>query len=159
MCRPLCVFVPPAKARRGAAIVEFALILPLMLLLLAGIFEFGRAFWYYDALVKATRDAAREMSVAPLASVGTTTGRAKDDVVTAAAGAGVPAFTSANVQVVCLDASISTESACVDGTRPGAVTVRIINYSINIGQVIPFVVGSSSYLTSLAPHTTMRYMP
>jgi len=43
---------------RGAAVVEFAIVLTLMLLITAGIFEFGRAFEYYDALAKATRDGA-----------------------------------------------------------------------------------------------------
>ena len=47
----------------GVAAVEFALLLFLLLILVAGIVEFGRAFWYYDALAKATRDGARFLSM------------------------------------------------------------------------------------------------
>jgi Flp pilus assembly protein TadG len=149
---------------RGAAVVEFALILTLLISLLAGIFEFGRAFWYYDALTKATRDGARLMSVsdkATIASAGVQA--AKDAVVFALAdpdrGAGVPGVTTDNVDVVCLSAAFDPGPACADGTAPGGVRVQI-NYPIAIGQFIPFLIGAtSSYSATLAPHTTMRYMP
>lgn len=150
--------------QHGLAVVEFALILTLMISLLAGIFEFGRAFWYYDALTKATRDGARLMSVCDRSTIGSTgVQAAKDAVVFAIAdrnkGAGVPGFTTANVDVTCLDAAFNAGPACSDGTAPGGVRVQI-NYPISIGQFIPFLVGaSSSYSATLAPHTTMRYMP
>jgi Flp pilus assembly protein TadG len=49
---------------RGAALVEFALTLPLMLLLLVGIMDFGMAFQRYNALNNAAREGAR-MAVLP----------------------------------------------------------------------------------------------
>ena len=45
--------------RRGAAAVEFALIAPLFLLLLAGIIEFGQAFRIQHAVSNASRRGAR----------------------------------------------------------------------------------------------------
>jgi Flp pilus assembly protein TadG len=48
-----------SSGQRGAAVVEFAIVLPLLLLIAFGIFEFGRAIYVYNTLVKATRDAAR----------------------------------------------------------------------------------------------------
>jgi Flp pilus assembly protein TadG len=45
--------------QRGVAAVEFAILLPLLLLIVFGITEFGRALHYYNTIVKATRDAAR----------------------------------------------------------------------------------------------------
>jgi Flp pilus assembly protein TadG len=45
--------------QRGVAAVEFAILLPLLLLIVFGITEFGRALYYYNTIVKATRDAAR----------------------------------------------------------------------------------------------------
>ena len=140
---------------RGAAIVEFALVLTLMLLITAGIFEFARAFQYYDALAKSTRDAARYMSVAPKATISSVAvGNAKDLVVTAANAANLsPILTTAEVVVTC------TPAACADGTAPTDVEVSISGYSINIGGVMPFVSGTTSYTgVALAPHTTMRYM-
>jgi Flp pilus assembly protein TadG len=150
--------------QHGIAVVEFALILILLISLLAGIFEFGRAFWYYDALTKAARDGARLMSVSDKATISSAgVQAAKDAVVFAVAdpnkGAGVPDFTTANVDVTCLDAAFNPGPACADGTAPGGVRVQI-NYPMTIGQFIPFLIGAStSYSATLAPHTTMRYMP
>lgn len=47
------------RKRRGQAMTEFALLVPFMLLLVLGIFEFGRAFYYYSALANAAREGAR----------------------------------------------------------------------------------------------------
>lgn len=142
----------------GGAVVEFALLLTLLITLVAGIFEFGRAFWYYDALTKATRDGARFMSVAStdtIASAGVVA--AKDLIVTAARNAGIPSFLAGNVDVVCLDASFN-DSVCTDGTTPGGIRVQA-SYPMTIGQFIPFLLGGSMrYAATLAPHTTMRYM-
>lgn len=51
----------PAR-QRGVAAVEFAILLLPMLLIAFGIVEFGRAFYQYNTLVKATRNAARYLS-------------------------------------------------------------------------------------------------
>jgi Flp pilus assembly protein TadG len=145
--------------QRGGAAVEFALVLTLLISVLAAIFGFGRAFWYYDALTKATRDAARAMSVSPKAGIATTAvAAAKDLVVAAAAAANVPDFSGANVSVVCLDAGF-VDATCTDGSAPGAVRVEITGYTMAVGQYIPFLLGATrSYTTTLAPRTTMRYM-
>ena len=57
------------SSQRGAALVELAFVMVLMLLIGAGTVEFGRSFWYADALTKATRDGARLMSTWPVASI------------------------------------------------------------------------------------------
>jgi hypothetical protein len=49
--------------RRGAAMVEFALVCPLFLLLLGGIIEFGQAFRIQHALSNAARRGARSAIV------------------------------------------------------------------------------------------------
>lgn len=48
--------------QRGAAAVEFALLLMPMLLLLFGVTEFGRAMYQYDAIAKSVRGAVRHLS-------------------------------------------------------------------------------------------------
>lgn len=48
---------------RGAALVEFALILPILLILLLGIIDFGLYFYNDLQLTHAARDAARRASV------------------------------------------------------------------------------------------------
>ena len=51
--------------QRGVAAVEFALLLALLLIPLGyGATEFGRAFYQYNTLLKATRSAAREFTLA-----------------------------------------------------------------------------------------------
>ena len=45
--------------RRGQTLVEFALILPIFLLLLVGIFDFGRAIYAYNTVSNAAREGGR----------------------------------------------------------------------------------------------------
>lgn len=53
----------PRTRERGAALVEMALILPVLILLLLGIFEFGRAYNAKITLTHATREAVRELAI------------------------------------------------------------------------------------------------
>lgn len=53
----------PSRKQRGAALIELALITPLLLLLTFIATEFGRAMYEYNAVVKSTRDAVRYLSV------------------------------------------------------------------------------------------------
>jgi Flp pilus assembly protein TadG len=127
----------PSSKQSGAALVEFGLMVTILFLLLAGTYEFGRAFAYYDALSKATRDGARFMSVAKKTNISS-------------------GFARSNVVITCLDASYN-DSACVDGTAPGGVRVEISGYAVNIGQTVPLI-GNSVRMINLTPRTTMRYM-
>jgi Flp pilus assembly protein TadG len=47
---------------RGAALVELALVLPLLILLTLIATEFGRAIYQYNTIAKSVRDAARYLS-------------------------------------------------------------------------------------------------
>ena len=47
------------RRRKGQALVEFALIIPIFLLLVLGVFEFGRAWNVYQVLDEAVRVGAR----------------------------------------------------------------------------------------------------
>lgn len=60
---------PPKKSRftrndRGQSLVEFALTLPMLLVVMLMITEFGRALFQYNVLVQATREGARTAVVA-----------------------------------------------------------------------------------------------
>jgi Flp pilus assembly protein TadG len=44
---------------RGQAMVEFALVIPVFILLMVGIFDLGRVIWVNDTLSTAAREAAR----------------------------------------------------------------------------------------------------
>lgn len=140
--------------QRGAAAVEFALLLIPLLMIVTGIIEFGRAFWYYDALAKSTRDGARYLSnsrVGPTVALNTAMqNQAKTMVVNAASLAQVPSFSAGDVAVACDP----------DCNAPTYVTVRINAYPIIIGGWIPVFIptGATTWSSTLSPYTTMRYM-
>ncbi|MET0212096.1 MAG: TadE/TadG family type IV pilus assembly protein [Vicinamibacterales bacterium] len=64
---------PVAREReRGSAMVEAAISIPLLLVLMVGIFEVGRAYETWQVLTNAAREGAR-MSITPSSTNGTTT--------------------------------------------------------------------------------------
>lgn len=149
----------PARRQQGVAAVEFAIVVFILLLIGAGIVEFGRAFWYYDAMSKGTRDAARYLSTVPTASLGGAVTTAQAMVASAATAGGVPAFNgAANVTIDCVP------TACDAALRPTDIaSVRAsVRYPLNIGSIFPFIAsasgGSSAFAVTLAPHTTMPYL-
>lgn len=158
----------PLRARiriqRGAVAIELAFVIIVMMFIVAGVIEFGRVFWYADALTKATRDGARSMSNWPVASLSSSgVGAAKNLVATAANAANVAPYfdVNTNVLIECLGPSPGFGVvACVDGTAPANVRVSITSFNVAIGTAVPFikVYGGSFGNLPLSPHTTMRYM-
>lgn len=69
------------SAERGAAAVELAMVLPVMLLVVAGIVDFGRVFFTEIQLTNAAREGARASIVS-----GTTAGAAETRMTSAAVG-------------------------------------------------------------------------
>ena len=70
--------------RRGAAVVEMAVVAPLLMLFLFGIIEFGWMFMVHETMVNATREACREASLD-----GTTTGEVWTRFTDSMAGVGL----------------------------------------------------------------------
>jgi Flp pilus assembly protein TadG len=56
---------PVHRSQRGVAAVEFAIILPLLIILISFLLFFGRCFWHYTVVQKAAHDAARYMATVP----------------------------------------------------------------------------------------------
>lgn len=147
------------RRQRGGALVEFAISIFVLLMIVAGVVEFGRAMWYYDALSKATRDGARFLSTVPVSTIGSTAVRdtVRNRVATAAAAAGVPSFAPAtNVSMTCDGVT------CTSGTAPDDVTVEVTGYTLTLGGLVPFIPslasGGGTYVATLTPQTTMPYM-
>ncbi len=108
---------------RGVALVEFALVLPLLLLLSFITTEFGRALYEYITVVKSVRNAARFLSVQ---TPGTQTTAARNMVVYGnAAGTGQPLALGLTL------ARVSTPTWQTVGVDPAmqTVTVRVSGYS------------------------------
>ena len=150
----------PLRQPAGSIVVEFALILPVMFTLLAGIFGLGRALAQYETLTKATRDGARLFSMANKATINSTgVQAAKDRVVAIAQAGGMPGFSSSNVLVTCLDKTTYTDGSCADGTEPGGVRVETTGWSYVFGSTVPLLYTSTGTSTlSMKASTTMRYM-
>lgn len=143
----------------GVALVELALVLTILLTLMAGVVEFGRAFWYYEVLTRATRDAARNMSVAAKATIASeAVDDAKDSVRLAAQAIGLSDFTNGNVTVTCLTGATYANGTCTDNVAPAGVKIQVTSYKIRLGAWVPFVKPLGSSDAWLAPSTTMRYM-
>ena len=91
---------------RGAAAVEFALVLPVLIVLVLGIVEFGRAFQVQATLAAAAREGVRIMAI-------------EDDVAAARAAARAasasldPALTDANISVSPASCAASAGNATV----------------------------------------------
>lgn len=158
--RPRC----QDNRQRGVAAVELAFVIIFLLMLVAGIVEFGRAFWYYDALTKATRDGARLLSMAQRDTFTAAIDAAKDRVVASANAANLqPALTSADVSVTCMSQDFSSIGCDNGNNAPHNVRVAIDGYTIDIGGMIPFLSptggAAKTYRdVTLAPQTTMRFM-
>lgn len=101
---------------RGAAAVEFAIVLPVLLLLLLGIMEFGRAYNVQMTLTNAAREGVRVMAIT------NDTTQAEN---TARTAAGILAPTSANSTVAISTNPATSPASCafVTGEDPKQATV------------------------------------
>ena len=67
---------------RGAAMVEFAIVLPVLMLILVGIIEFGRAYNTQVSIQAAAREGARELALRHSAAAAESATRAGAPTVT-----------------------------------------------------------------------------
>ena len=114
------------KRHKGVALVEFALILPFLLLLSITAVELGRAIWEYNTLTKSVRDAARYLSIQ---TPGTKVAQARNLMVYGnVGGTGSPLAIGLTLSNVPDPACCSWQTA---GSAPviNTVTVRISGYS------------------------------
>ena len=130
------------RDERGAAVVEFALVLPLLLLLVFMLIDATRAFYTLNSLVSAAREGARYASAQDLDCPTPTTAQqnaVKDKVVNAAVLLGGTELTSAYVQVS-LGLSGGGATTCEN------VQVRIENYPFRPATPLANIVGADSIL-------------
>jgi len=114
-------------SRRGSMMVEFALSWPLALVLLAGMFQFGYAFFVYGSLRNAVHAGARFGSVSDYKAGGTTfETRVKNIVVYGSVDGGdKPVVPGLSVD------DIVIEAVEPDGTGiPRRIQVRVSSYDV-----------------------------
>lgn len=101
------MFTPSRE--RGATAVEFALVLPILLLLVLGIIEFGRAFHVQTTLSNAARDGVRVMALQDNATAARSTAKAS-----------APTLNLTNAMI-----RVSPTSCSTSGSTPGTASVTI----------------------------------
>ena len=152
-----------ARSERGTQLVELAIVMPVLLGFFVATAEFGRYFYNYSTLAKATRAGARYLATTPIKGLSAGQGvnvnedlKAKRLVVygdpNAADGSKpiLPGLTVGNVELKREGKSI---------TVPDTVTVKIVNYNytplFNLGN---FANGLKWTNVPLKPSMTMRFM-
>jgi len=141
------------RDERGIQLVELAIVVPIFVILFAATAEFGRYFYEYTTLAKASRAGARYLATAAVKSAEDTT--AKNIVVYGnPAGTGspvLPGLTTTNVTI--------TRQGGVP-VLPQTVKVEIVNFKhqplFDLGALIK--VTSLSLNVDVKPSVTMRYL-
>lgn len=131
-----------ARGERGGAVVEFALVAPLFLLLVFAAIDVGRAFYTVNQLATAVREGAR------LAAVQTNPGAAAPQIGAAmrqaAPGLGNAVLTDDMIEI----------STVADATNP-RVVVRVRNYPLRFVTPFSKVLGKSQM--TLTREATFRW--
>lgn len=110
----------------GAAVVEFALVLVLLLTLLVGLIQFGLAFYTQLTLQHAAREGARVFAITQ--DVPLTKSRTK-----AAAGQLNPPLDETNeidTGTLAADGTFTISSTCTNGAQSGVLVRRAFNISL-----------------------------
>lgn len=108
---------------RGASAVEFALVVPVLVLMLLGILAFGHAFHVQSVLSNAARDGVRVMALQDTSGGADPQTAAKNTVIASAA----PSANVSSGQI-----SITPATCAASGTSgPGTATVTI-NYPLQL---------------------------
>ncbi|MEA2631361.1 MAG: hypothetical protein QOE66_1580 [Chloroflexota bacterium] len=106
---------------RGQALVEFAISVPIFLLLMMGVFDLGRAIYMYNGVSEAAREIARVTSVHP----GTTLGNSAETAAVIATqkglipNLGTPTFTCVDID----GSALNSPTTCVAGNQLKVVIV------------------------------------
>ena len=141
-----------ARGERGTQLVELAIVLPVLVLMLGAAAEFGRFFYTYQTLAKATRAGARYLTTEP--ATGASDPKAEKLVVygdeSGKGSAVVSGLTTDHVRVTRTGGT---------GAFPERVTVRIVGYTYRPVFDLGKLVGnpSLSLRIDVSPSTTMRY--
>lgn len=147
--------------QRGAAIVEFTIALPILLILILAVAELGRAFLQYNALTRAVRDSARYVSANALNGTSQTIDVSEASAVYAEAqnlvvygsvsNSGTPLLNGLTISNVTIDNPVGTRDITVNVTYA---------YQPMLGAVLPGLFYGSDLATSypLQAQVTMRVL-
>jgi Flp pilus assembly protein TadG len=130
---------------RGQGLVEFALILPVLILIFMGVFDFGRAIYAYNSVSNAAREGAR----VGIVDQGTGAGGAYNAAIEAANQATALGLNPTDPNQVQVTFPTSTQCPTLEVGCPIRVRVQYQFSAITpiIGRIIgPITVGSTTEL-------------
>jgi Flp pilus assembly protein TadG len=141
-----------ARCERGTQLVELAIVIPVLVMMLGAAAEFGRFFYTYQTLARATRAGARYLTTEP--ATGASDVKAENLVVYGdASGAGAPVLSNLTPAQVRISRTGGTSAF------PERVTVKIVGYRYRPIFDLGKLVGKPglSLDIDVSPSTTMRY--
>src|SRR6476620_6752527 len=115
---------------RGQSLVEFALVLPVFLLILMGIVDFGMAVYKFNGVSQAAREIARVTSVHPCAGPTPCT-----------PGSSAETATVINIQkglIPGLSINVATDIKCVDNTGTPKSPCNFAEDSVQVTVTAPY---------------------
>jgi Flp pilus assembly protein TadG len=99
-----------APDQRGQALVEFSLAIIVFLVLMMGVFDFGRAIYQYNGVAQAAREIARVTAVHPGPNFTTAAGRSAETQAVIATQKGlIPNLGDPTIQCVAIDGTVITK--------------------------------------------------
>lgn len=143
------------RNERGVQLAEAALVLPVLLILLAATAEFGRYFYVYSTLSRATRTAVRHISSREYTTTKQTEAKrlALCGNVTTDCASGTEILSGLTMSHFVITPNGGSTNL------PATVTVEVSGYNyqpiFNLGS---FVSGVTWANVAVRPKTTMRYM-
>jgi Flp pilus assembly protein TadG len=146
------------RNEQGTQLAELAIVLPILMVLFAGTVEFGRYFYTYNTLSKATRIGSRYMVTADVSTL--EKDKAKNLVVYGnTAGTGSPLIEDLKVEQVEVTPRNAAGQVMTAGV-PNTITVEIVGFKhkplLNLGGLIKNK--DFSLDIDVKPSVTMRYL-
>jgi Flp pilus assembly protein TadG len=132
------------RARRGQSMVEFALLMPVIVLMFMAVFDLARAFWVYNDVSNAVREGARYA----------TYDNNTDNIKTATAQYATTGLLTSQVTVTCYSGYSSSASTktCSSVTFGDAIKVQATKAYQPLTGKLTSLIGSSVNITA----TSMR---
>src|SRR5262245_5427608 len=145
------------RAQSGAEVIEFALTLPLLLLVVLGIIEFGFLFQQYEVVTNAAREGAR-IAVLPTYSVNATVTQtnvqARVNQYLTAGGLSTAAATICGGGGGCPGNWLFVTDTIVTG--PPAFCVSVFPVTVQYSHPVPFIGGIIRYFGGSFGTVTLR---
>ena len=143
------------RDEQGVQLLEMAIVIPILMLLFAGVAEFGRYFYEYTTLAKASRVGARYLGSKSVNSATNYEAIAKNLVVYGnTAGTGSPILSGLSTSNVTVTYGGGTAGV------PETVTISITSYKhtpvFDLGKLLKSKTLSTA--VDVKPSVTMRYM-